>query len=288
MPAFTLIHHVHFALDSLVSQTAVVSTVFFADVLGFSALSVTDAASAEQALDDVALLFSDQHEITRLLQVGDPWTARFGLSDSIFLIADDAAAAASASARFFFRLAYLNSSIPTRVLMRGALVQGEVRQRGPIFAESAKGNVVGEAVVKATMLEKSGAKGPRLLLDDAVAAELAGQPAAWLLDETEGPKELLWILPPDPGDLDVSHLRPVVGAAADAFLNAPEHVAEHYVAYIDLVLRSLLRLRSVDRSMADALARTFDADAVARRLDHLLVQRSPLELRTLRRLGDLT
>ena len=74
-----------------------VSTVFFADVLGFSALSVTDAGSAERALDDVALLFSDQHEITRLLQIGDPWTARYGLSDSIFLIADNAGAAAAAA-----------------------------------------------------------------------------------------------------------------------------------------------------------------------------------------------
>lgn len=78
------------------------STVFFADVLGFSALSVNDAGSAERALDDVSLLFSDQEEITKLLQVGDPWTARYGLSDSIFLIAEDAAAAAAASARFFF------------------------------------------------------------------------------------------------------------------------------------------------------------------------------------------
>lgn len=263
------------------------STVFFADVLGFSAVSLNDAAIAEQALDDVALLFSNQEEITRLLQIGDPWTARYGLSDSIFLIAEDAVAAAEAAARFFFRLAYLNASVSSRVLMRGALVRGEVRQRVPIFAESAKGNVVGEAVVKATMLEKSGAKGPRLLLDDAVAAELAGKPGAWLLDETEGPKELLWILPPDPRRIDLALLRPVVGAAADAFLNAPEHIAEHYVAYIDLVLRSLLRLRTVDRGMAAALTTAFDADAVGRRLDHLLVRRSPLELRTLRRLGDL-
>lgn len=172
--------------------------------------------------------------------------------------------------------------------MRGALVHGEVRQRGPIFVESAKGNVVGEAVVKATMLEKSGAKGPRLLVDNDVAAKLEGTPAAWLLDETEGPKELLWILPPDPRAVDLSHLRPVVGAAADAFLNASEHVAEHYVAYIDLVLRSLLKLRTIDDDMAATLTRSFDADAVAKRLDHLLARRSPLELRTLRRLGHLT
>jgi hypothetical protein len=262
--------------------------VFFADVLGFAVLSTTDAGSAERALDDVALLFSDQDEITKHLQAGSPWTSRYGLSDSIFLIAEDDVAAAEASAQFFFHLAYLNASVHERVLMRGALVRGEVRKRGPIFAESASGNVVGEAVVRATMLEKSGAKGPRLLVDSTVASKLAGSPVEWLLDDTEGPTELLWILPPDPSDADISHLRPVVEAAADAFLRAPENVAEHYVAYIDLVLRSLARLRTVDLKMAAALVGSFDAAAVARRLDHLVAPREPLERRTLRRLDDLT
>jgi hypothetical protein len=262
--------------------------VFFADVLGFATLSKSDAGSAERALDDVALLFSDQDEITRLLQVGSPWTARYGLSDSIFLIADDDAAAAAAAAQFFFRLAFLNASVHERVLMRGALARGEVRKRGPIFPESAHGNVVGEAVVKAAMLEKSGAKGPRLLLDDSVASKLAGSAVEWLLDDTEGPKELLWTLPPDPSDRDISHLRPVVEAAVDAFLSAPEKEAEHYVAYIDLVLRALARLRTVDFHMAAALVGSFDAAAVARRLDHLVGPREPLERRTLRRLDALT
>lgn len=264
------------------------NVVFFADVLGFAALSVSDAGSAERALDDVALLFSDQNEITRLLQVGNPWTARYGLSDSIFLIADDDAAAAAAAARFFFRLAYMNAWVRERVLMRGALARGDVRKRGPIFAESATGNVVGEGVVKAAMLEKSGAKGPRLLVDGSVASRLSGSPVGWLLDDAEGPTELLWILPPIPEDVDVSHLRPVIASAADAFLSAPETVAEHYVAYIDLVLRALARLRTVDSNMAGALIRSFDSNAVAARLDHLVSRREPLEQRTLRRLRDLT
>lgn len=262
--------------------------VFFGDVLGFATLSMTNAGDAERALDDVGLLFSDQDEITKLLQIGSPWTARYGLSDSIFLIAKDDVAAAEAAAQFFFHLAYLNASVHDRVLMRGALARGEVRQRGPIFAESAGGNVVGEAVVRATMLEKSGAKGPRLLVDDAVASKLAGSSVAWLLDDTEGPKELLWILPPDPHDADISHLRPVVEAAADAFLNAPENATEHYVAYIDLVLRALARLSTVDLNMATALVGSFDAEAVARRLDYLVARREPLERRALRRLNDLT
>lgn len=121
-----------------------ISIVFFADVLGFGAMSRDDVASAERALDDVALLFSDHDEITRLLQIGSPWTARYGMSDSIFLLASDAAPAAAEAARFFFRLAYLNSTVPDqRVMMRAALAKGEVRRRGPIFPETATGNVVG-------------------------------------------------------------------------------------------------------------------------------------------------
>jgi hypothetical protein len=40
--------------------------------------------------------------------------------------------------------------------------------------------------------------------------------------------------------------------------------------------------------MAAALVHSFDAGAVARRLDHLVSRRQPLEQRTLRRLTDLT
>jgi len=263
------------------------SVIFFADVLGFSALSTNDVGRAERALDDVALLFSDQDEITKLLQLGSPWTGRYGLSDSIFLIAANAPAAASAAARFFFHLAYLNASVSERVLMRGALARGEVRQCGPIFAESAKGNVVGDAVVKAVGLEKSGAKGPRLLLDDGVASELSGSPVSWLLSDEEGPKELLWILPPDPADVDPSHLRPVVAAAAEAFLNAPNDVAEHYRAYVDLVLRSLLRLQVDHRDVAKALIDSIDSHAIARRLEQLVELRAPAESRTRGRLNAL-
>jgi len=245
--------------------------VFFADVLGFGAMSRTDVVSAERALDDVALLFSDRDEITRLLQAGNPWTARYGLSDSIFLIANDTVSAATEAARFFFHLASMNATVPDqRVMMRGALARGEVRERGPIFPESAKGNVVGEAVVKAAMLEKSGAKGPRLLLDEDVARELAGAPVEWLLDRERGPAELLWLLPPDPADIDVSHLRPVFAAAADAFLRADQDHAEHYVAYIDLLFRSLSRLQSREPDLAAALARSFDEERVKRRLSALL------------------
>lgn len=265
------------------------TTVFFADVLGFSSMAMADVSRAEQALDDVALLFSDQEEISRFLQRGSPWRARYGLSDSIFLIADDPVAAAGAAAQFFFHLAFLNSSVPDQaVLMRGALAMGEVKELRPIFAESGKGNVVGEAVVRVAMLEKSGAKGPRLLIDESVATAVRGSGASWLVADDDGSAELLWLLPPDSSDVDLSLLRPVCAAAAHAFLNAPAEVAAHFVAYMDLVLRSLLRLAERDRPSALALVTGMDARAIARRLQTLLSDRMPPEQRALERLARLT
>lgn len=264
------------------------ATVFFADVLGFSVMATRSPGDAERALDDVALLFSHHDEITKYLQSGSPWQARYGLSDSIFLIAADPVAAAAAAAQFFFRLAYLNSSVPEqRVLMRGALAAGEVRELGPIFAETATGNVVGAAVVKAAVLEKSGAKGPRLLVDEIVADAVRKSKYAWLLDDREATTELLWLLPPDPSDFDLTHVRAVCVAASDAFLSAPAEVAEHYVAYVDLVLRSLLRLKEKDGGAASVLARAMDRDAIAARLDALAAKKIPVERRVHDRLKDL-
>ena len=265
------------------------ATVFFADVLGFSAMAMRNPADAERALEDVALLFSDQDEIAKYLQLGSPWQARYGLSDSIFLVAVDTVAGARWAAQFFFHLAYLNSSVPDqRVLMRGALAFGTVIQRGPIFPETGTGNVVGEAVVKAAMLEKSGAKGPRLLVDEVVASSVRGSAIAWLLDDSEGPAELLWLLPPELSEFDVTHLRPVCAAAADALRSAPEQVAVHYVAYVDLVLRSLLRLKQFDRHAAEALLQSMDTTAIAHRLEALLASKMPIEQRALGRLRALT
>ena len=264
------------------------AALFFADILGFSVMTVEGAARAERALDDVTLLLSNEDELARYLQKGAPWQARFGLSDSIVLVSADTVAAANEAARLFFHLAYLNSSVPDqRILLRGAVVFGDVRIRGPIFPESSTGNVVGEAVVRATQLEKSGAKGPRLLVDDAVAAVVRESGSRWLVDDADGVSELLWLLPPDPTDFDLTSLRPVCKAAANAFLDADARVAEHCVAYIELLLRSLLRVRDVDEHAAKALAQAADLHAVRKKLAALLAPKLPVEQRAIDRLDAL-
>jgi len=52
--------------------------------------------------------------------------ALYGLSDSIFLLARDAADACLAGAEFFFNLAYYNATEELPVLMRGSITFGEV------------------------------------------------------------------------------------------------------------------------------------------------------------------
>ena len=230
-------------------------TVFFADVLGFATKSRDDIAAAERALDDIELLFSQHDEIAKYLQIGSPWTKRIGFSDSILLLADDTAAACASAAEFFFSLAYLNASAKRQaVLMRGAISSGEVRIRDPLFAESATFNVVGAAVAEAAALEKSGAKGPRLLLGPAVADKLRRtELGAWLLDETDGTPELLWLLPPTPSRFDVAMLRPVCVAASRLFLSASGSAIAHYAAYVELLARVLERLRTSHSAEARSL-----------------------------------
>ena len=85
------------------------SAVFFADVLGFSALSrVANATPAVDALSDLASIFSTQSSVARYLQA-PAWRRRYGLSDSIFLVADDPMEACAAAAEIFFNLAFYNS-----------------------------------------------------------------------------------------------------------------------------------------------------------------------------------
>jgi class 3 adenylate cyclase len=224
-------------------------TVFFADVLGFSTLSKTPGASgAADALSDLAHLLSSEDELVKLLQ-SSIWTERYGLSDSIFLVAEDAVQACAAASEFFFDLAYVNHEAEAPVLLRGAITIGESLRVKPIFPESATANLVGEAVVRAAHLEKNGPKGPRLLLaeETAKAWEGSSQPRDWLLSRNEkGQAELLWLLPPDPtlaNGLQIGEI------CRTAFWLAREHGANpsfgyHYLGYLDLVARSLQRLQA--------------------------------------------
>jgi hypothetical protein len=218
-------------------------TVFFADVLGFSSRArLARGASAIEALSDVAHILSKDHAVARYLQL-PVWRQRYGLSDSIFLVGSEPLAAAAAAAEFFFNLAYYNATQASPVLMRGAITIGEVRRALPIFPETAKES---EAVVRAVQLENSGTKGPRLMVAKELAECLKASSARWLLDRAPGcPHELLWPLPPDGAVTD----GPAIGdvAAVDVRLTLMatpgSDGAQHHLAYLDLVMRSLLRLQ---------------------------------------------
>jgi hypothetical protein len=222
-------------------------TVFFADVLGFSTLSRTPGAlGAADALSDLALLLSSEDELATLLR-SPVWAERYGLSDSIFLVAENPVSACAAAAEFFFNLSYLNHTAETPVLLRGGIALGEAIQIRPIFPESAKFNLVGEAVVRAVRLESDGPKGPRLLLAEEVAQalETSTQAETWLLNRNEqGTAEVLWLLPPDPAQANGIQIGEV---CRTAFRLAKKHGAHpafgyHYRGYLDLAVLSLQRL----------------------------------------------
>jgi len=186
------------------------------------------------------------HSLAKYLQ-RSTWRGRYGLSDSIFLVGDDLIEASSAAAEFFFNLAFYNANQGMPVLMRGAITLGEVREVRAIFPETAKQNLVGEAVVRAVRPEKSGAKGPRLLISAEVAQTLKTSKLNGLLDTTGegGAAELLWLLSPDIADSNGLLIGDVMAVAVRLALGARRGSAafEHLVAYLDLGLRSLSRLK---------------------------------------------
>jgi len=252
-----------------------IKTVFFADVLGFSNLSKTPGASgAADALSDLAHLLSSEDELVKLLQ-SSIWTERYGLSDSIFLVALDPVQACAAAAEFFFDLAYVNHEAEAPVLLRGAVTIGESLRVGPIFPESATANLVGEAVVRAVRLEESGPKGPRLLLSEeaAKAWEGSSQPASWLLSRTEkGQAEILWLLPPDPSLANGLQIGEVCRTALRLTREHGSNPAfgYHYLGYLDLVVRSLQRLRALRPAEASIAIATSDLKQEAPQLELLL------------------
>ncbi len=267
------------------------SVVFFADVLGFSALSrVGNAAGAIDALTDIATILSTQGSVARYLQAA-VWRRRYGLSDSIFLVADDPAPACAAAAEIFFNLAFYDSQAEDSVLLRGAITMGEVREIGPLFGETATANLVGEAVVRAVQLERCGAKGPRLLVSDEVAAALPADLAAWLLDRTaKEPAELLWPLAPDPKAAEPDMIADVCRAATRLLLKQwqdPE-AAPHLVAYVDLLVRAMERLRGRDAKAAEMTLTAADFHRVRPVLQSLLAARPIPEMLLLERLDALT
>jgi hypothetical protein len=267
------------------------STVFFADVLGFSALSrVANATRAIDALSDLASIFSTQSSIARYLQAS-AWRRRYALSDSLFLVADGPVEACGAAAEVFFNLAFYNSKADVPVLLRGAITMGDVREIGALFPETASANLVGEAVVRAVRLERCGAKGPRLLVSDEVVGALPAEFTAWMLDRTaEGPAELLWLLAPDPKGTEPLMVGDVCRAATRLLLTQSQdaEAAPHLVAYLDLLARALKRLRQRDVNAAETALAMVDFDAVRPILQSLLISRRIPEFLALERINALT
>jgi hypothetical protein len=262
-------------------------TLFFADVLGFSSLSKTPGASgAADALSDLAHLLSSESELAKLLQ-SSVWTERYGLSDSIFLVAEDPVQACAAASEFFFDLAYVNHEAEAPVLLRGAVTIGESLRVKPIFPESATANLVGEAVVRAVRLEESGPKGPKLLLSEetAKAWESSTQIRDWLLSRDEkGQAEILWLLPPDP---TLANGLQIGEVCRTALRLAREHGASpafgyHYLGYLDLVTRSLQRLRALRPEEASTVIATSELEQEAPQLERLLTATEPVLLDRLR------
>jgi hypothetical protein len=254
-------------------------TVLFADVLGFGSLSRAPGASgAADALSDLAHLLSSDDELAKLLQ-SSVWTERYGLSDSIFLIAEDPVAACAAAAELFFDLAYVNHETESPVLIRGAVTTGEAFRVKSIFPESATANLVGEAVVRAVRLEESGPKGPRLFLsqETSKAWEASTQAKDWLLSRDEtGQAELLWLLPADP---TLANGLLIGEVCRTALRLAREHGANpsfgyHYLGYLDLVALSLQRLQAFRPEEAAIAIATSELKQEAPDLEHLLAAAS--------------
>jgi hypothetical protein len=249
------------------------AALFYADILGFSALAARPGARrALEQLSDVAHLLSTEDSLARYLQ-RPVWHARYGLSDSIFLASDDPVEACAAAAEFFFNLAFYNAGQGVPVLMRGAITFGEVREARAIFPETARKNLVGEAVVRAVQLERSGGKGPRLLISTEVAQTLRESKLKPLLDGAKkGAGELLWLLPPEISTANGLLIGDVVAAAVRLLLSARRGspAFDHYVAYLDLCLRSLLRLKRRLPEVADVAIKKGDIKKHRRALARVL------------------
>ena len=222
--------------------------IFFADILGFGAMARTKGAGdAVDALSDVATVLVENGEITRFLGL-ERWHCRYGLSDSLFLVADTVSAACRGAAELYFNLAYLNCGVDTVVILRGGIAVGEYLETAALFAETGKGNLVGAAVVEAVRLEGDPLKGPHIFLTDAAATEVerGGDEVAWIVDRgAPGPPRLLWLLPTRLHDANGLLIGDVCRAGLNAFERyaSDERAGRHYAGYVSLITRSLVKLQ---------------------------------------------
>lgn len=132
------------------------------------------------------------------------WSARYALSDSVFLTHADPVQAVKGAAQLFKTIFDVNASDGPDVLIRGGMSYGDVYHIPSVLNPGGSiSNLVGPAVTKAAKLEQIAAKGPRLFIDNNLATLVKSRDAdlaAWLLRPTTEPKtwEILWLLPEDP------------------------------------------------------------------------------------------
>ena len=226
--------------------------VAYLDVLGFSNISVSNPERAIAVLDELSLQLADP---VQNRQYG--WTARYALSDSIFLTQPNLSMALRTLRNHVFNLVTMTCGLdPTTgdpgdpVLPRGALAFGEVRHVASVFLPTkTPANLVGPAVVEAVTLEKTpGLKGPRLVVPDSVVTQLKvtePQLVDWILRRfTPDIWEVLWPLPLDPAafEQDETWLRQL----ATASLRLCERYGTskygvHYREFLLLIARSVQR-----------------------------------------------
>lgn len=224
-----------------------VETVFYFDVLGFSQMAKGDATKAVDALTDLSTLLWEP-TISHIMK---PWSHRYALSDSVFLIDNDPIVALENARHLVFNLVNFNSKQDHPVLVRGALAFGGVKHLKGIFLTKEAANVVGPAVVRAVELEKS-LKGPRIFLAEDLARrieEASPKLFQWLLRPTEasGVWEVLWVLPmtPEGFGAESTYIADICDCALrllQAHGGHPEYGA-HYREFVLLCARSIERAR---------------------------------------------
>jgi len=248
--------------------------VFFADILGFGNLSKRQEASpALDALSDIARILSVENSVARFLNSYN-WDKRFALSDSLFLVGTDREGVCEAASEFFFNLAFYNIGSESSVLVRGAIAEGNIQYAEPIFPETGKINIVGDAVVNAVSMEKYGPKGPRLFISRSIFDSFNENENTSCVSRifekvNEEFYEILWLLPPRPGPITdemsymIAELCVVILGLFERHCGNPKF-GPHYVGYLDLALRSLIRLKSSDPEKTSTIVKKIELTQVLR------------------------
>jgi len=222
--------------------------VFYFDVLGFRHMA---GKTAQAAVDALSALAEVLHNLAITRQTA-PWSHRYSLGDSVFLTHPDLGQALRLARDLVCNLVHSDVTKHDPLLVRGALAWGAVHHVKGIFLTSDEpANLVGKPVVEAVMLEqRSGLKGPRILLSEQLAQTIAAADHAladWQLRPTFAPGvwEVLWLLPSDPAEFarEERTIRDVCQLALSLLKTRGRHpeYGAHYRAFVLLAARCIER-----------------------------------------------